>query len=284
MAAWFAPPSDILAGDLARGEYLLRAAGCASCHTDPGAKGKNPRPKGAPLAGGRPLATPYGIFFTPNITGDPVTGIGRWKFADFRRAMHDGRAPNTAPYFPAFPFTSYTGMSDRDLVDLWAYLERQAPVVQPNRPHELAFPFNLRILMHGWRALFFRQGGRDQAADTAATPEWRRGAYLVRAVGHCGECHTPRNIFGAMDHSRELAGSRLGPEGKIPNITPHPRKGIGGWSVSEIVDYLESGMLPDGDFAGGEMVDVIDNSTGRLTPADRRAIAVYLKSLPALAE
>ena len=278
VAALLASPSAISAPDSARGAYIFKAAGCGNCHTDPGAKGKTPRPKGAPLAGGRPLKTPFGVFYTPNITPHPDAGIGSWSFDDFQRAMVRGVAPNTAPYYPAFPYTSYTGMTEGDLVDLWAYIKAQKPSSRVNQSHELGFPFNVRALMHGWRLLFFAEGDAGHQ-DAGQSDAWKRGAYLVRALTHCGECHTPRNVMGAMDTSRELAGNPKGPGGKIPGLTPANKKGIVTWSEDDIVEYLSSGMTPEGDFAGGEMAEIIDHSTGILDDGDRKAIAVFLKSL-----
>ena len=280
MAAVLMAPSPVpAAGDAARGQYVFTAAGCGNCHTDPGAKGENSRPKGEPLAGGRPLKTPFGAFYTPNITPHPDAGIGRWTLADFRRALREGRAPNGMPYYPSFPYTSYTGMTDRDIEDLWAYLKAQPASERPNRAHDLGFPFNLRILMHGWRLLFFEEG-RTAATDPERSEKWNRGAYLVRSLAHCGECHTPRNSLGAMERSRELAGNDLGPgAGKIPDLTPHDGKGAATWSERDIVEYLKSGMTPESDFAGGEMAEVIDHSTSKLTPEDREAIAVFIRSL-----
>lgn len=280
MAALLAPPSAFAAtGDVERGAYVFRAAGCGNCHTDPGAKGDDARPKGEPLAGGRPLKTPFGTFHTPNITPHPDAGIGRWTEADLGRALREGRAPSGAPYYPSFPYTSYAGMTDRDIADLWAYLRQQPAAARANRPHDLGFPFNLRILMHGWRLLFFR-AGEPEVMDPSKSPEWNRGAYLVRALAHCGECHTPRNALGAMDRSRELAGNDLGPgAGKIPDLTPRDGKGAANWEIRDIVEYLTSGMTPESDFAGGEMAEVIEHSTSKMTPEDRQAIAVFVKSL-----
>jgi mono/diheme cytochrome c family protein len=259
-----------------RGEYLFRVGGCQGCHTAT-------EPKGQLLAGGRRLDTPFGAFYPPNITPDPEFGIGRWQFEDFRRAMREGKGPDGAVYFPAFPYPSYTGMSDGDLRDLWAYLRTVPPVAEAAPGHDLNFPFNIRMLVWPWRWLYFEPGG--EPIDTARPAEWQRGAYLVRSVGHCGECHSPRNFLGGVDADRELAGNPQGPEGKrIPNITPDPGKGIGGWSPSEIASYLESGITPDGDFVGGPMYEVVENTTSKLTAEDRNAIVTYLKSLPAVGE
>jgi mono/diheme cytochrome c family protein len=262
------------AGDesaIARGAYIFRAAGCLTCHTDT----KN---KGAPLAGGRALTTPFGTFYSPNITPDPVHGIGAWSDADFIAALRQGRAPDGRHYYPAFPYPSYTGMSARDMRDLKAYLFSRPAVATPNRAHDLKFPFGFRAALWPWKLLFFTEGRRVE--DPGKDARWNRGAYLVENLGHCGECHTPRNFLGAVDQDLNLAGNATGPDGKkVPNITPHPGKGIGDWSESDLMYYLKTGFLPDGDFAGGAMVDVIQESTGFLSGEDRAAIASYLFSL-----
>lgn len=232
------------------------------------------------MSGGRALATPFGTFYSPNITPDPEHGIGGWSIEDVVRALKEGLAPDGSHYFPVFPFTSYAGMTEADARDIAAYLLAQPPVAQANKPHEIAFPFNQRWLQSGWKLLFF-----DDATfvpDPAESAAWNRGAYLVRHIGHCGECHTPRNALGARIASRALAGNPAGLDGdKVPNITPSP-DGIGGWSEEEIVELLDSGFDPDFDVVGGLMGEVVSESTSHLTESDRRAIAVYLKSLPPL--
>lgn len=265
-----------------RGEYIFNASGCYGCHTD--VKGK-----GAPLAGGRRLKTPFGDFLGPNITPDPDRGIGGWTLADFTRAMREGVSPAGDPYYPAFPYTSFSRMADTDIADLWAYLQTVEPSDTENQAHELDLPYGWRWLIGIWRMLYFAPG-EFQAGDPPQSvadedhEDWKRGAYLVRVPGHCGECHTPRGWLGAMDESLFLAGSEDGAEGEpVPNITPDPATGLGGWSLSEIEDYLSIGMDPDGDFAGGAMADVIEHGTGRLTPEDRRAMAVFLKSVTPIA-
>lgn len=275
-AAWLALPLALAGGGpagadpVARGEYVFDAAGCAGCHT---------APEGERLAGGRALDTPFGTFRTPNITPDPEHGIGGWSDADFARAMREGVGPDGTVYYPAFPYTSYTAMTERDLLDLKAYLDAQPPVARANQPHDLDAPYGWRFLLPAWRLLHFEPG--ELPEEPGRDAQWRRGRYLVRALGHCGECHTPRNGLGAMDEDRFLAGSEAGPEGRpIPNITPHPEAGIGSWSAGDIALLLELGMLPDGDFAGGGMNEVIEAGTSRLTPEDRAAIAAYLLSLP----
>jgi len=272
--AFAAAPGPVPSPAVKRGAYIFNAAGCAGCHT-------RVKPKGKMLAGGRRLKTPFGAFYSPNITPDRTHGIGTWSFGDFVRAMRAGRAPDGAFYFPAFPYPAYTGMSDTDLADLWAYLRTVPAAATPSRDHDLVFPFNQRFLLRFWRWMFFEPGPYQPAPDRDAG--WNRGAYLVRAVGHCGECHTPRNILGGLDRTRELAGNRRGPDGKrVPNITPHPKKGIGNWSRAEILELLADGFLPDGDIVGGSMAEVVENATSRMTASDRRAIVDYLQSLPAL--
>lgn len=261
-----------------RGEYIFNAAGCDGCHTDV-------KDKGAPLAGGRRLTTPFGVFIGPNITPDPDHGIGKWTLADFTRALREGINPHGDPLYPAFPYTSFTRMTDADIADLWAYLRTVPPADTANKPHELNFPYSWRWLTGIWRALYFSPGKFEpgdppKSVDAKEADRWRRGAYLVRAVSHCGECHTPRGSLGAMDEGRFLAGSSTGAEGDpTPNITPDPATGIGGWSRSDIEGYLAIGMDPNGDFAGSAMADVIKRSTGKLTPEDRKAIALYIKSV-----
>jgi mono/diheme cytochrome c family protein len=259
---------------MARGAYVFRAADCLSCHTD----SKN---KGQPLAGGRALSTPFGTFYTPNITPDATHGLGRWTAEDFRRALRQGLAPYGSHFYPAFPYPSYAGMTDGDISDLWAYLQTQPAVAQGNRRHDLALPFRFRALIGVWKALFFKP--KPFVAEPDQDAVWTRGAYLVQVLGHCGECHTPRNLLGGPKTSRHLAGAAKGPDGKkVPNITPFPKTGIGDWRESDITYFLKTGFLPDGDVAGAAMAEVIEDGTSHLTNADRAAIALYLRSLPPL--
>jgi mono/diheme cytochrome c family protein len=254
-----------------RGRYVFQAAGCLGCHTDE----KN---AGAALAGGRALATPFGTFYTPNITPDPASGIGAWREDDFVTALRDGTSPAGDPYYPACPYPSYSGMTDQDMRDLFAYLMAQPPVNQENKEHDLDFPYSLRFTLGIWQALYLDAGAfAPQAGKDAA---WNRGAYLVRHLGHCGECHSPRGFLGAVDADLELAGNPQGPDGgKVPNLTPGPG-GLADWSESDIAYALKSGITPDGDFLSDAMGEVIDNSTSRLSDEDLSAIAKYLKDLP----
>jgi mono/diheme cytochrome c family protein len=257
---------------IVRGEYLFAVAGCAGCHTDR-------QKKGALLAGGAALNTPFGAFYGPNITPHRRFGIGAWSDDDFIKAMRDGVSPSGGHYFPSFPYPSFTRMRDDDLRAIKAYIFTLPPVARPSRPHEVPFPFNLRFLQMFWKWLFFRPG--IEPPDAARLVRWNRGAYLVRAVAHCAECHTPRNRLGGLDQTMWLAGTPDGPEGEtVPNITPDRKTGIGGWSIDDITTYLSSGIAPDGDFAGSLMADVIEHSTGRLSEADLLAIAEYLLAVP----
>jgi mono/diheme cytochrome c family protein len=254
----------------ARGELLFNIGGCTNCHT---AK------DGPALAGGEPIRTPFGTFHAPNITPDPETGIGGWSEADFIRAMQQGVSPSGAPYYPAFPYTSYTLMSADDLRALKAHLDTIPPARRNSPPHDLAFPYNLRLGLRPWRWLFFTPGRfvPDPSRDAA----WNRGAFLVNGPGHCQECHTPRTRWGTLDAAQAFAGGDLGPGiGKVPNITAHPERGIGRWSEDDIAFALTIGATPDGQTLAGDMAKVVANGTSRLPEADLLAVAAYLASLP----
>ena len=257
--------------DARRGQYLFDAAGCLGCHTDAKSKGK-------PLSGGRRLNTPFGTYYSPNITPDRETGIGKWTDADFVRALRQGIAPDGGHYFPVFPYPSYSGMSDADMLDIKAYIFTTPPYRAPNKPHETRAPFGSRFLVGPWKALNFTPG--PFKPDPARSRQWNRGAYLVRALSHCGECHTPRNLLGTVKPGMDLAGTSDGPDGgAVPNITPHRKTGIGRWSRGDLEEFLSSGMLPDGDFVGSDMGEVIDQSTSRLTQVDLKAMVEYLRSI-----
>lgn len=256
---------------VARGEYLFHAANCQSCHTD----AKN---KGALLAGGRALETPFGTFYGPNITPDEQHGIGAWSDADFVRALRHGRAPDGSRYFPVFPYTAFTKMTDTDMRALKTYIFTLPPVDQANKPHEVDFPFGWRFLMTFWQWLFFEPGAFQPDPERPA--DWNRGAYLVEALGHCGECHTPREITGALDRSMAYAGNRDGPDGDaVPNITPDPETGIGKWSDADLIFLFRSTLLPDGDAVGGTMAEVVQNGTRNMNEDDLKAIVVFLRAL-----
>ena len=255
---------------VARGEYLTYAGGCITCHTED-ADGA------VPLAGGRAMETPFGTFYSPNITPDAETGIGGWSDDDFVDAFWEGVSPDGEHYFPSFPYTAYMGASREDLLAIKAYLFSLEPVSNASPEHDLAWYMDTRLAAGGWKALNFEPARFEP--DPSQDEQWNRGAYLVRHLGHCGECHTPRSATGVLRADEEFAGSEFGGE-KIPNISSHRIDGIGRWSVSDIEYFLEIGMLPDGDFTGSSMVAVIEDNTAKLTKDDRIAISVYLKSVP----
>lgn len=266
-----APAGAEDAAGLARGEYVFHAAGCKGCHTDKAGGGQL-------LAGGRKLATPFGTFYGPNITPDPVHGIGRWNDDDFARAVRAGVAPSGSHYFPVFPYPSYAGMTDGDIRDLKAYVFSVPPVAKPNRPHEVSFPFGWRPLLAVWKWLHLeREPPRPAAGESG---ERQRGAYLVQVLGHCGECHTPRGWLGGSKPEMAFAGTPSGPEGgRVPNITPDRETGIGGRSDKDLEALFAFGMLPDGDFVGSGMGEVVENTTSRWSEADRKAVIRHLRSL-----
>ena len=258
-----------------RGAYIFHAAGCETCHTDTANKGQ-------PLAGGRALKTPFGTFRTPNITPDATHGIGKWSEADFIRAMREGRSPSGDHYYPAFPYTSYTKMTDADLKDLRAYIFTLPASSRANQPHDLGFPYNIRLGVMVWKWLNFTPGALPQV--TGKDEAWTRGRYLVEAVGHCAECHTPRDRLGGLVTSRWMAGSKDGAEGEpAPNLTPDMKDGLGEWSDEDIAFALKTGMMPDGDSVGSLMAEVVENGTSKLSDADLAAMAAYLKALPPIA-
>lgn len=268
-AAWAQQASTV-----ERGRYLVYAGGCISCHTDAENKGEF-------LAGGRALETPFGTFYSPNITPDVVTGIGRFSSYDFIRAFREGVNRDGKHYYPVFPYTSYTGITDEDLLAIKRYLFRVEPVSAPNKAHDIPWYLGIRTSLWFWKKMNFETGIFQP--DPNRGKQWNRGAYLVRHFGHCAECHSPRNKLGGLDRNRELAGNPDGPEGDpVPNITPHKEDGIGSWSRSDIDYLLESGMLSDGDFTAGAMSDVVEDNTSKLTKVDRAAIVEYLLSIPPL--
>lgn len=259
--------------DLAHGEQLFWAGGCASCHAAAGAEGDALKL----MSGGKALPSPFGTFHIPNISPDPNAGIGNWTLADFGNAMTRGVAPSGEHLYPSFPYGSYSRMSPKDIGDLFAYLKTLPASSNVAPPHELGFPFNIRMAVGGWKFLYFSEEPRVELAS--ADEKVKRGQYLVEGPGHCGECHTPRNALGGFQAGKWLAG---GPnpegEGTIPGITSSGP--IGSWSEGDIVNYLETGFTPDYDSAGGSMVEVQKNMA-HLPKTDLEAIAAYLKAVPA---
>jgi mono/diheme cytochrome c family protein len=260
-------------GDAARGEIWFWAGGCAACHAAERAQGEDR----LLLGGGLVLATDFGSFVAPNVSMHPQDGIGGWSAADFANAMRAGVSPDGRHYYPAFPYASYVRMRDEDIADLWAFWQT-LPVVEGRQPdHDLTFPYSLRRGIGLWKRAFLTDAPAV-AVDTS-DPLVARGQYLVEAAGHCGECHTPRNVAGAMDSARWLAGApNPEGEGRIPNITGGAG-GIGSWSPGEIAYYLETGFLPDFDVVGGSM-SAVQRNIAMLSAEERQAIAAYLKAVP----
>jgi mono/diheme cytochrome c family protein len=255
--------------NLANGLTAFNAGGCSSCHAVPG------QPDRLRLGGGLAIPSPFGTFYAPNISSDPVDGIGRWTEAEFVDAVTKGISPAGFHYFPAFPYPSYQHAKVEDVRDLFAYLKTLAAVSGKVRDHDVPFPFNVRRNIGIWKLLFM--DGKPFMPDAAHSVQWNRGAYLVNSLGHCAECHSPRNLLGGIVTAQRFAGGP-NPEGEgwVSNIT---QKGLGEWSAKDIEYLLETGQTPDGDSVGGAMVRVIKN-TSQLNPEDRAAIAEYLKSLP----
>jgi mono/diheme cytochrome c family protein len=257
-------------GDARRGREVFLIAGCQVCHAEPGQSDP------LRLGGGLRLKTPFGSFFPPNISPDENDGIGRWKVVDLANALLAGASPDGRNYYPALPYTSYHNMTLADIRDLMYYL-RTLPAVSGRAPdHRLVFPFSIRRGVGLWKLLYLEKPGLP--ADPQRSPEWNRGHYIVEGPGHCAECHSPRNMFGAIVASRRFAG---GPtpdgKGKAPNITPVP-SGFGQWSKGDIETALSLGLTPDGDSLGGDMAAEV-RTLSQLPDSDRVAIAEYLKSL-----
>ena len=256
------PLSVYAAGDANHGQYLVAAAGCAGCHT-------NNTVDARPFAGGRILQTPFGVFHVPNITPHKQTGIGSWTEANFLRALRTGVRPDGQHYYPAFPYPSYSGITDSDLSDIWAYLQSLPAINQVNQTHELQFPYNQRWLLGPWQWLYF--------SSRFSTTITNRGAYLVDVLGHCGECHTQRNSLGAVIRERHLGGGSLAEDKSAPSLAPGD---LQQWTDEELKQFLKTGDKPDGDVANTTMDEVIRTTTSQLTSADLEAVIAYIRSLP----
>jgi len=263
------PAAAPLAGGpelIARGAYVAAAADCVACHTVEG---------GREYAGGRAFKLPFGTIYAPNITPDPQTGIGNWTDGEFLRAVHRGVGRDGRQLYPAFPYTSYSQMTSEDALAVKAYLFSLPPVRNQAPPNDLAFPFDQRRLMRFWNILFMP--GERFEADPSQPAEWNRGAYLATALGHCGECHTPRNFLYGLS-GKALSGETI--QGWTAwNITSDSEHGIGSWSEDELVSYFRDGFAAGRGVASGPMKEAVDYSLSKLTPEDRRALAVYLKTV-----
>lgn len=255
-------------GLIAQGQYLARLGDCMACHTRPG---------GAPFAGGLPINTPFGTVMTTNLTPDSDTGIGGWSDDAFYRAVTDGIGRQGEYLYPAMPFTSFTKMTRSDVLAIKAYLFSLKPAHAPAQPNSMMFPIDIRSTLLLWRVLFFHPG--TYRPDPTQTAEWNRGAYLIEGPGHCGECHSPRNIFGATVTQSSLAGGKV-ENWLAPNISGDPRWGVGGWSVNDIVTFLKTGSHQTEGVAFGPMAQVVHDSLSYVSIADLQAMAVFLKSGP----
>jgi mono/diheme cytochrome c family protein len=251
-----------------RGRYLAAAADCFACHTIPGTD--------KPYAGGRAIETPFGNIVSANITPDQETGIGSWTDEQFENALRNGIRPDGSRLYPAMPYTAYTKMPHEDVMALRAYFRTIDPVRNAPDRNTLPFPFNIRMSMRGWNMLFFTPG--EFKPDPMKSPEWNRGAYLVTGPGHCGACHTPKNVLGGDKNSQALQGSPL--QGWFaPNITNDNVTGLGTWSVEDVAEYLRTGHNRI-TAATGPMAEEVEHASSKMTQADLKAIAVYLKSIP----
>jgi mono/diheme cytochrome c family protein len=259
-----------LVGEVARGTYLIRLGGCVTCHTDP--KDKDAMLAGTHSAG---LKTPFGEFFPPNITSSKSAGIGNWTLAQFAAAMSDGEGPDGHLY-PAFPYDSYTLMSDQEIVYIYAALEAAPASDTPSTPHQVSFPFNVRLAMAGWKHLFFHP--QRFAADASQSAEWNRGKYIVFGPGHCVTCHSPRNLLGGLEAGRELSGNAGGgPGGKAPSILKADLEKHD-YDKDALIQTLTDGFTPGFDNLGGAMGEVVADETSQWTDEDRAAVAEYLMS------
>ncbi len=254
---------------IAKGHYLALAGDCVACHTQPG---------GQPFTGGRELATPFGNIPSPNLTPDDATGLGKWKFADFWQALHDGKGLHGEFLYPVFSYTSYTKVTRDDALAIFAYLKSLKPIHVTPKSLGMAFPYDVRSSLAGWRALYFKEGVYQP--DPAQSAEWNRGAYLVQGLGHCNECHAARTPLGGTASGPTLSGGQIPVQDwYAPDLSTKANGGLAGWSTQDIVDLLKTGQSSRGA-AFGPMTEVVEDSTQHMTDADLHAIATYLQSLP----
>lgn len=262
---------DGLKGDAAKGEAVFWAAGCASCHAAGDAKGADQ----LVLSGGQEFPSAFGTFIAPNISPDPVQGIGGWSLIDFANAVTQGVGRQGEHLYPALPYNAYNKMAPQDVADLKAFMDSLPPSATPSQPHQIGFPFNIRRALGIWKLLFERS---DWVIAGDLTPEQTRGRYIAEALAHCGECHTPRNALGGLQRDAWLSGApNPSGKGRIPNITPAKLT----WTAADVVEYLTSGFTPEFDSVGGHMAHVVENMA-RLPESDRAAVAAYLQLVPAV--
>ena len=255
----------------AAGEIIFLAAGCSSCHAAPGAKGEDK----LVLTGGAAFPSDFGTFYAPNISPDPVHGIGGWTLEEFAHAVRNGVSPQGQHYYPAFPYAAYSHVTDADIADLFAYIRALPESDVPDQAHKVGFPFSIRRGLGVWKILFTQS---DYVVTADLSEEQQRGRYLAEGLGHCAECHTPRNALGGLDRTRWMGGApNPSGKGRIPNITP----GALDWSQADLKVYFSSGLTPEYDSAGGEMAVVIENLS-QLPEPDLAALAAYIKVLPAV--
>ncbi|WP_198651554.1 c-type cytochrome [Dyella sp. C11] len=258
---------------VAHGQYLARAGDCVACHSNPGDQ---------PFGGGRPMETPFGTLYSPNISSDQATGIGAWTADEFYTMLHTGRSRSGALIYPAMPYGNYTKVTRADSDAIFAFLKSTPPINRPSRDQDLHFPYNNRSLLNGWRALYFSEG--EYKLNVAKSAEWNRGAYLVEGLGHCSMCHTAINALGGSSDAAAFQGGLIPmQEWYAPSLTSNREAGLGDWSIEDISDLLQAGVSKRGAVYG-PMAEVVYNSLQYLTDADVRAMAVYLKSLPPTGE
>lgn len=257
---------NALTGDVGRGAYMVRLAGCITCHT---------RPKGGTeLAGGGPLVTNFGTFYGPNITSDPAEGIGHWTGEAFAGALVNGHSAMTGHLYPVFPYTSYAKMTSQDVADLWAFMQTVPADQTPSKPHEISNPFLSRVLLAPWKTLFHDVKPLDTVPGRSE--QWNRGRYIVEGPGHCTECHTPRGPLGALAKNKHLTGATLPPKGeKVPDITTEALEKRG-YAQGDLLMAFQFGLMPDGDVLGGSMGEVLTGQLEHLSMEDLEAIATYL--------
>ena len=256
--------------EILEGEYIAILSGCYSCHTD--------IKSNEPYSGGRKIVTNFGVFYSPNITPDKLTGIGNWSDSDFVNAFKRGKSPNGKHYLPVFPYTSYVGMKERDILNLKKYLFSIKPINKANKTHDIFFILKSDIVLGIWKTLFFRN--EVYIYDNNYSEKWNRGKYIVEHLAHCGECHTPRNIFGAVNKNSYLSGSDFSAtREKTPGITNDHNNGIGGWTLQEFESFMLNGMKPNFDNVQGSMEEVISHSTSKFNKYDIISIYEYIKTI-----